>query len=280
MRNSFKRGMLLLLTCMAFCTMSGCGQKNETSDGQEVQTVSESFVEESEEPSETLQTSSVQETETPESGKEEEEQMKPATLLYQGHASIRIVTAEGKVIYLDPFMGEGYDLAADLILMTHDHYDHVKESRIKTKNEGCRVIKWSDALIKGEYQTFDLGFVTVEAVEAGYNKNHDASKCVGFLLTFSDGTKAYFSGDTSTTPYMTKLSEKALDYAFLCCDGVYNMDVKEASECARIIGAKHSIPYHVEPVKDDSGFDETVAESFDAPGRIILRPGEELELVP
>lgn len=40
----------------------------------------------------------------------------PATLLYQGQASIRIVTDEGKVIYIDPYAEDGYDLPADLIL--------------------------------------------------------------------------------------------------------------------------------------------------------------------
>ena len=276
-----KNRVLLLLLCMTFCAVSGCGQKNEAGGSRASHGVSESAVKESVKLSETDQTFSdpEKEAETENSEKEEAEQMKLETLLYQGHASIRILTSEGKVIYLDPFMGEGYDLAADLILMTHDHYDHTREEMIKNRNEDCRVIKWSDAIIEGKHQTFDLGFVTVEAVEAGYNKNHDASKCVGFILTFPDGTKAYFSGDTSTTPSMAQLSGENLDYAFICCDGVFNMDVEEASECAKLIGAKHTIPYHMEPVKDDSGFDEAAAESFDAPGKIILRPGEELELV-
>ena len=42
-------------------------------------------------------------------------------LLYQGHGSLRITTAEGKVIYIDPYAGEGYDVPADLILVTHGH---------------------------------------------------------------------------------------------------------------------------------------------------------------
>ena len=201
-----------------------------------------------------------------------------ATLLYQGHGSVRIVTGEGKVIYIDPFLGDGYDLPADLILMTHGHYDHTQVDLISTKNEGCSVIKWSDALKDGEYQNYDFGFVSIETVEAGYNKNHNVTECVGFILTFSDGVKTYLSGDTSTTPSMAGFADKKLDYAFLCCDGVYNMDVAEASMCAKAIGAKHTIPYHMEPVKDKSGFDKSVAESFDAPGKIILKPGEELVL--
>ncbi len=210
-------------------------------------------------------------------GETEEENM-AATLLYQGHGSVRIVTGEGKVIFIDPFMGDGYDLPADLILMTHGHYDHTQEQLIASRNEGCTVIKWSDALKDGEYQNYDLGFVKVETVEAGYNKNHNASECVGFILTFSNGVSVYLSGDTSTTPSMEGFAERKLDYAFLCCDGVYNMDVTEASACAKLIGAKHTIPYHMEPVKDKSGFDMSVAEAFDAPGKLILKPGEELVL--
>ena len=208
---------------------------------------------------------------------EEEEEVMPATLLYQGHASVRIVTAEGKVIYIDPFMGDGYDMTADLILMTHGHKDHTRDDLITSRNDDCQLIKWTDALKDGNYQSFDLGYVKVEEVEAGYNKNHDASECVGYILTFTNGVSVYFTGDTSTTPSMSDLAARELDYAFICCDGVYNMDLKEASECAKMIAAKHTIPYHMAPASGN-GFDRDVAESFEAEGKIILEPGDELLL--
>ena len=40
-------------------------------------------------------------------------------ILYQGHGSLRMTTGDGKVIYIDPYAGEGYDIPADLILVTH-----------------------------------------------------------------------------------------------------------------------------------------------------------------
>ena len=55
-------------------------------------------------------------------------------LLYQGHGSLRIITGEGKVIYIDPYAGEGYDLPADLILITHAHQDHTAVKLIKNRN--------------------------------------------------------------------------------------------------------------------------------------------------
>ncbi|MBP0985665.1 MAG: MBL fold metallo-hydrolase [Oscillospiraceae bacterium] len=197
------------------------------------------------------------------------------SLLYMGHASLRITTPEGKVIYIDPYVGD-YSVPADLILITHGHYDHHNPKKVANRNEGCEIITWKEAL-KGGHQTFDLGYVTVEAVQAGNNKNHKVKDCVGYVLTLSDGIKVYVSGDTSTTEQMPELAAQNIDYAFFCCDGQFNMDVEEAVECARLVGAKINIPYHV-IVKDGKYFDLERAEMFDAPDRLILSEGEEIEL--
>lgn len=196
-------------------------------------------------------------------------------LLYQGHGSLRIVTTEGKVIYIDPYAGEGYDLPADLILVSHGHHDHTAVDLIKNRTDDCRIIQYTDALVKGEYRTFDLGYATVEAVQAGNNPNHDINVCVGWLITLSDGITVYATGDTSTTDQMAELAERNIDYAFFCCDGKYNMDIAEASACATLVNARHSIPYHIAPGKL---FDEQRAEQFEGPGKLIIPAGEEIVL--
>ena len=197
-------------------------------------------------------------------------------LLYQGHGSLRIVTKEGKVIYIDPYAGEGYDLPADLILVSHGHQDHNAVNLIKNRNEDCQVIYNTDAMVNGEYKTYDLGYATVEAVQAGNNRNHDIKVCVGWLITLSDGITVYATGDTSTTAQMVELAERNIDYAFFVCDGRYNMDMDEAIACAKLVNAKHSIPYHMAP---GAVFDQNRAELFDVPNRLIIPAGEEIDLV-
>ena len=197
-----------------------------------------------------------------------------ARLLYMGHASIRIVTADEKAIYIDPYVGD-YSLPADLILVTHGHGDHNAVDKVEKRNKDCRLITWKEALADGRHQCFDLGYVKVEAVEAGNNPNHHLDDCVGYLLSFPDDISVYISGDTSKTEQMASLSEKDIDYAFYCCDGKFNMDMKEAEECSFLVKAKHSIPYHMVFGKF---FDEEIAKSFKGYNPMVVEEGEEIVL--
>lgn len=200
-------------------------------------------------------------------------------LLYLGHASLRLTTREGKVIYIDPYAGtpEAYSVPADLILVTHAHYDHFDLAKVQHRNPYCQVITHVEALANGEHQTFDLGYVKIQAVEAGCNPNHDIHECVGYILTLSSGVKIYVAGDTSITPQMPALAAEHLDYAFFPCDGVYNMDAKTATEAANLVQAAHSVPYHTKP---GALFDEHIAADFSPAHRLIVKPGETLKLKP
>ena len=195
-------------------------------------------------------------------------------LYYQGHGSLRLTAADGRVMYIDPFAGDGYDKPADIILVTHQHDDH-NQVHLITQKPGCRVITNVEALEGGKHNTFNVGGINIEAVEAN-NKNHDPKQCVGFIVTL-DGIKIYFPGDTSKTQAMESFAQKKLDYSLFPCDGFYNMDLKEAAECARLIGARVNIPVHLKP---GELFDRERAEAFDAPNRLIVPAGEEISLSP
>lgn len=193
-------------------------------------------------------------------------------LLFQGHGSFRITTNDNTVIYVDPYVGSGYDKPADIILVTHQHGDHNQISKV-SKKSSCTTIQNQDALKNGEYKSVSLHGVAIQPVPA-YNSNHDRNQCVGYILTF-DGLKLYASGDTSETEEMKGYSAMGLDYALLPIDGVYNMYPAEAARCAELIGAKHAIPIHMAP---GELFDQKQAECFTAKNRLIVKAGEEIEL--
>ncbi len=195
-----------------------------------------------------------------------------AKLLYQGHGSFRLESAAGTALYIDPFAGSGYDRPADGVLVSHEHPDHNRVELVTLK-DGGRVWRAADLLQRGRYGQCEIGDIVVIAVPA-YNQNHDRDACVGFMVG-ADGKVLYFAGDTSTTDSMPAMRLDKLDYAFLPCDGIYNMDVKEASACAETIHAKHSVPVHMAP---GALFDEQVAAAFTGPGKLVLHPGEEIEL--
>ncbi len=193
-----------------------------------------------------------------------------AELLYQGHGSFRICTAEGAVIYVDPYAGEGYDREADLVLVTHEHYDHNQVDLVHLKADG-KIYRAADFLKDGTYGSMTACGVEIRSVEA-YNQNHPKDQCVGFLMKV-DGKLLYLAGDTSETEEMKALAKEPIDYAFLPMDGIYNMDRKEAERCARIIGAAHTVPVHMKP---GALFDEETAQAFQAEGKVVMRPGDTL----
>ena len=253
----------VLLAALLLLTLSGCAKSADIPAASPTPSILDAVIEEDEK----------------DPVEQNKEQQKPApTLLYMGQASIRIVTPEDKVIYIDPYAGDAYDLPADLILLTHDHFDHCAVDRIENRNEDCRIITQAEALENGEHRSFVLPYVTVQAVEAGYNRWHDVRSCVGYVLTFSNGARVYISGDTSTTTQMAEMRDMEIDYAFFCCDGVYNMDLEEAARCAELVGAKHNIPYHNSTSSSGEMFDRELAEQWDVPNRLIVYPREEITL--
>ena len=193
-------------------------------------------------------------------------------LLFQGHGSYRLTGNDGRVVYVDPFKGKGYDAPADVILVTHQHIDHNKVRRCAKKPD-CRIITNEEALAGGRHNSFDVDGILIQATTA-QNKNHDPKKCVGFIITI-DGVKVYASGDTSKTEEMETFAGMGIDYALFPGDGRFNMGPDEAAECARIVGAKHNILIHLTPGKS---YKET-GEKWDAPNKLILEQGDEIELI-
>jgi L-ascorbate metabolism protein UlaG (beta-lactamase superfamily) len=178
---------------------------------------------------------------------------------FLGHASL-IMTFADKVIHVDPY-GEVADYTdlpkADLVLVTHDHYDHLDPKALQAiLKPGTKVVaakscagKIKDAVImaNGETQTF-LG-LKIEAVPA-YNIVHKRPDGApfhprgagnGYIVTFGD-TRVYIAGDTENTAEMKSL--KNIDIAFLPMNLPYTMTPEMVADAARAFKPRILYPYH------------------------------------
>ncbi len=208
--------------------------------------------------------------------------MRPSSpiLSYFGRSSVKIRTASGFVIYIDPYAPGDYAEAADLVLVSHGHGDH-NAVHLTSRKDSC-VIVAPEGSAKGyrskdikEGQTLEVGSVKVQAVPAA-NKNHPRGSGVGYVLFF-DGLVLYFSGDSSYLAEFESLRELNIDWALVCCDGFYNMDPAEATKVAEAVAARHVLPIHSSP---QELFDRTNAEGVKGPDSTVLSPGESVVLSP
>jgi len=195
-----------------------------------------------------------------------------AKLFYQGHASFRLTTNEGKVIFIDPFAGEGYKTPADLVLITHEHYDH-NDINLITLKPGGFVIRAKDALAGGIYRNFETKGTKIKAVPA-YNSHHNKNETVGYVIEV-DGVKIYHAADTDFIPEMVELKNENIDYALLPIDGTYTMTPEDATKAAIAINPKHMIPMHMRP---GVLIDIKQAMKVTAPMAMLMRPNQEIEL--
>jgi L-ascorbate metabolism protein UlaG (beta-lactamase superfamily) len=201
------------------------------------------------------------------------------TMKWLGHASIKIKTNAGIVIYIDPFAGTDYSEPADLILVTHGHSDHNQINKV-TKKADCQIFSGMGANVGGTKMaagdSAEARGIKIKAVEA-YNSNHPKGTGVGFVIEI-DSVKIYHCGDTSKIPEMAQLESIHLDYALLCIDGVYNMGPVEAMEVAEIIKARRFIPIHVAPSNATEEQKQQNIDKFNPPNKLIMKEGDTIYL--
>ena len=174
-----------------------------------------------------------------------------------GHDSFLI--KRGKTIYIDPFKLKETKDKADLILITHDHFDHFSLEDINKIRKNSTIVVGPEEL-KGKidgnlkllkpFQSIIIDNIKIEAVPS-YNVNKfkapgkvfhpKEDNKLGFIITI-DNKKIYHAGDTDLIQEMSRL--KNIEIALLPISGTYVMTPEEAAQAVDIIKPRIAIPMH------------------------------------
>ena len=231
------------------------------------------------------------------------------SIRWLGHAFVEFKTADDKVILFDPWTKDDGNpacpfktdeiLKADLVLVSHDHFDHV--------GSAVSICKKTGALLGGPVQTmrrfteegfnaeqvvnFGSGYMVGGGVEFDWVKvtatpafhSSDTACAVGTIVKTSDGTTVYHAGDTSLFGDMELFGRLyPMDVAFLPIGGVFTMDAFQASEAVKLLKPKRAIPIHYAsfPIIAKTA-DEFIKLCDEKVPRVDVRPlpvGEALEI--
>ena len=172
------------------------------------------------------------------------------------HSSIRI--NKEKTIYIDPFKIDRNYNDADIVFITHDHYDHYSEEDIdKVINENTTIIIPEELLTKllrkginknaiitvepnKNYMVQGIKFETISAYNTNKTFHPKENGWVGYIIIIN-GIRYYIAGDTDITEENKQVK---CDLAFVTVGGTYTMDFKEAASLINEIKPKIAIPIH------------------------------------
>ena len=172
------------------------------------------------------------------------------------HSSIKI--NKEKTIYIDPFKIDKDYNDADIVFITHDHFDHYSEEDIdKVINENTTIIIPEELLTKilrkginknaiitvepnKKYIVQGIKFETISAYNTNKTFHPKENDWIGYIIML-DGIRYYIAGDTDITEENKKVK---CDVAFVPVGGTYTMNFKEAAQLINEIQPKIAVPIH------------------------------------
>ncbi len=210
-----------------------------------------------------------------------------ANITVNTQSSIRI--GGSKVLYFDPYLIPAVSRDADLIFITHEHYDHFEpESIAKLQKEETLLVApesmkkkalselgmaEENCLFYQPGESFEAGGIAVETIPA-YNKlkpfHPKGKKWQGYVVTMDD-TRYYVSGDTDVNEDIRKVR---CDVALVPIGGFYTMDWKQAAEYIARLKPQAVIPTHYGSIvgkKSDGQDFQKMLESLDNNIQVALK---------
>ncbi len=225
------------------------------------------------------------------------------TVKFLGHATFEVVTDKGKRVMVDPWVVDNPACTLekdnlqnpDLILITHDHFDHVGEEISELVGDSTIIVgqpevvgKLKEAGIPDDNFIFGMGMNIGGTVEAHGIKvtmvqayhSAEVGSPAGFVVTTEDGKNIYHAGDTGVFSDMKIIGELyPIDVALLPIGSVFVMDPKQAAYAVELLNPKKVVPMHYGtfPIleQDADEFVKLAKERLPAVEIEVLDPGEE-----
>ena len=207
------------------------------------------------------------------------------------HSSIRIQGE--RIIYFDPYQITEESHDADMIFITHDHYDHFDPASVEKvlKEDTIMVIPgssfdaWSDSglivtqvLQMNPGEKIDMGWIVIETLPAYNLRKHfhpRKKNWLGYLVTMEE-RRIYVAGDTDVTDENRQVR---CDIAFVPVGGKYTMNVEQAAELINEIEPELAVPTHYGSVvgnaSDGLEFKRAIKEGIRVP--LLISHFEETE---
>lgn len=198
-------------------------------------------------------------------------------IFWLGHDSFRIEGA--KTIYIDPYQISSGP-KADLVLITHEHFDHCSPEDVsKIQQSGTVIVTEKDSAKKlsGDVrilapgESVSLDDVTVVAVPS-YNTDKDfhpkKNAWLGFIVDV-EGIRIYHAGDADFIPEMKDFE---VDIALLPVSGTYVMTADQAVKAALAIQPKLAIPMHYGAIVGDEGDALNFKKALEGKIEVLILP--------
>jgi L-ascorbate metabolism protein UlaG (beta-lactamase superfamily) len=181
-----------------------------------------------------------------------------------GHASF-IFDYGGKNLYIDPFKLSKNFGEAELIFITHPHFDHLsiedikkiagKNTKIVAPKEAADKLSGFNTILVEPNKKYSINSIDFETVRA-YNVKKErlgfhpkSSNWVGYIINIQ-GKRIYHAGDTDS---IEEMKQVRCDIALIPIGGTYTMDIEEAINATKIINSSYFVPMHYKALLGKEG---------------------------